>query len=263
MSQRLGEILMAHGAIDAGQLQTALAHQYRRGRPLGDALVDLRLCSSAQVLAALAAQAGLPPIDLEQEPLDASLAEAIPRAAAERYRAVPLRHDEVLGVLAVAIAAPASQAALEGLRSTSGVRRLQPFLATDQAIAQAISKIYAARAPAQPTILLYGWPEATGQKLVAGLGAQQIPARIATASETAAAGPRDVVLAPVPSMEALLMGRACRALLIAAAKRAEDFPRAEKLAACSFLLAPLDMDCVVRAVQRCHQLLGHRAQRAV
>lgn len=261
MSQRLGEILQAHGSIDALQLHAALAYQRARGRPLGAALADLQFCTGEQVLAALAAQAGLPPIDLDREPLERSLASVLPRMVAEQYRAVPLHRDDQ-GVLSVAVAAPASQETLETLRVLTGSKRLRPFMASDQDIARAIDRLYPERQTAQevlrrqPTILIYGWPDEDAQALVAGLAAQQVPGRIIDAEEALAAGQRDILLAPIPAMEALLGGERCRALLIAASKRAEDFPRAEKLAACGFLLAPLDLDCVVRAIQRCDQLLG-------
>src|SRR5437868_8475865 len=98
MTQRLGDILLAHGTIDTFQLQDALTHQRARGRRLGASLVDLRLCRNDQVLAALAAQAGLPPIDLDRETPDAALSRFLSRAAAEHFHAVPLRHDERTGV---------------------------------------------------------------------------------------------------------------------------------------------------------------------
>src|SRR5262245_50255140 len=137
MSQRLGEILQAHGSIDAAELQTALTYQRATGRPLGDALVELRLCSDAQVLAALAAQAGLPPIDLDKEALDRGLAGLLARDAAERFKAVPLRRDDRMRALAVAVAAPSSPDRLEQLRAATGAKALQAFLATDQSIARA------------------------------------------------------------------------------------------------------------------------------
>jgi hypothetical protein len=262
MTQRLGEILLAHGAIDTFQLQDALTHQRVRGRPLGASLVDLRLCSNDQVLAALAAQAGLPPIDLDRETPDASLARLLSRAAAEHFHAVPLHFDERTGVMSVAVGAPATQEHLEDLRAATGVKALRAFLAADDAIARGIGRMFAPRRAGAPTILVYGWPEEDARTLVQGLAAQRIPGRVASSADVLTAGQREIVLAPVSAMEALLGGGRCRALLIAAAKRAEDFPRAEKLDACSFLLAPLDMDCVVRAIQRCHQLLGVSPQRA-
>jgi hypothetical protein len=262
MTQRLGEILLAHGSIDTFQLQDALTHQRLRGRRLGASLVDLRLCSNDQVLAALAAQAGLPPIDLDRETPDPSLARFLSRVAAEHFCAVPLHHDERSGVMSIAVGAPATPDHLEDLRAAVGARALRAFLATDEAVARAIGRMYAPRPAGAPIILVYGWPEEDARTLVEGLAARRISGRVAASADVLTAGPREIVLAPVSAMEALLGGRRCRALLIAAAKRAEDFPRAEKLDACSFLLAPLDMDCVVRAVQRCHQLLGVRPQRA-
>jgi len=262
MSQRLGEILQARGSIDAAQLQAALTYQRTTGRPLGEALVQLRLCGEAQVLAALAAQAGLPPIDLDQEALDHGLAGLLSRDAAERFRAVPLRQDERMRALAVAVAAPASPERLEQLRDATGAKALQAFLASDQAIARAITRLYAPRQTSQPTILVYGWPEDAARTLMDGFAARGVPGRIAGAVEARAAGPGDILLAPVAAMEALLGKERCPALLIAAAKRAEDFGRAEKLDACGFLLAPLDMDSVVRVIQRCHQLLGISSRQA-
>ena len=263
MTQRLGEILLAHGTIDTFQLQDALTHQRLRGRPLGASLVDLRLCSNDQVLAALAAQSGLPPIDLDRETPDPSLSRLLSRAAVEHFHAVPLHHDARTGVLSIAVAAPATQEHLEDLRAATGAKALRAFLATDEAVGRAIVRVYTAKRAGAPTILVYGWPEEDARTLVEGLAAQRLSGRVAASADVLSAGPREIVLAPVSAMEALLGGRGrCRSLLIAAAKRAEDFPRAEKLDACSFLLAPLDMDCVVRAIQRCYQLLGVSPQRA-
>ncbi|HEY8210060.1 MAG TPA: hypothetical protein VIG99_21390 [Myxococcaceae bacterium] len=237
-------------------------HQRGRSQPLGTSLVELNLCSRAQVLAGLAAQAGLPLIDLDQQVPDRKLLWAWPREVAERYRAVPLRMEERFGILCIAVAAPASQERLEELRVATKARALQAFVATDRAIARAIERAYGPKQPAQTALLLYGWPPEDGEWLLASLAEQGIPGRIVSSSEALSAGPKDILLAPVTAMEALLQGARCRALLIAAAKQGEDFPRAERLDACSFVTAPLDMDCVVRAVQRCHQLLGARTQAA-
>jgi hypothetical protein len=126
-------------------------------------------------------------------------------------------------------------------------------VAADQAISRAINRLYGD--PSQrPTVLLYGWQEHACRQLVQALDGQQISARPIGAMEAMVAGPSSILLAPIPAMEALLEGVRCRALLIAVGSRQTDFPRAEALDACSFLLAPLDMDCLVRAVQRCQQL---------
>src|SRR5207248_3870719 len=57
---RLGEILLAHGAVTRERVDEALAAQTERGGRLGEVLVSLKACSEEQVLKALAAQLELP-----------------------------------------------------------------------------------------------------------------------------------------------------------------------------------------------------------
>src|SRR5256885_543219 len=57
---RIGEILLAHGAVTREKLEEALASQGERGGRLGEVLVSLKACSEEQVLKALAAQLELP-----------------------------------------------------------------------------------------------------------------------------------------------------------------------------------------------------------
>src|SRR2546427_8488027 len=57
---RIGEILLAHGAVTREKLEEALAAQGERGGRLGEVLVSLKACSEEQVLKALAAQLELP-----------------------------------------------------------------------------------------------------------------------------------------------------------------------------------------------------------
>jgi hypothetical protein len=54
--RRLGEMLLAHGALDEAGLAAALAEQERSGRFLGEIVVALGLASSAAVSRALAEQ---------------------------------------------------------------------------------------------------------------------------------------------------------------------------------------------------------------
>src|SRR5207237_9717398 len=57
---RIGEILLAQGAVTREKLEEALASQGERGGRLGEVLVSLKACSEEQVLKALAAQLELP-----------------------------------------------------------------------------------------------------------------------------------------------------------------------------------------------------------
>ncbi|RKH46446.1 general secretion pathway protein GspE [Corallococcus llansteffanensis] len=152
MKKRLGDILLARGVVDSMQLQSALAYQRKWGVALGQVVVDQRFCTAEAVLSALAAQSGVGSVDLDAQPLDASLAKWIPCKVAEAHRVVPLRL-EGQGLrdtaLVVAIAAPASLAALDVVKSVSGKARVVPLLATDAALNRAIGRLYRGE-PATP-----------------------------------------------------------------------------------------------------------------
>jgi type IV pilus assembly protein PilB len=155
MKQRLGDILLAQGALDTLQLQAALAYQRTWGVPLGQVVVDQRFCTAGQVLQALATQTGLPAVDLDGLALAPALARLVPLKVAEAHRVVPLRVEGPRDtVLVVAIAAPASLTSLDAVKSVSGKGRVTPHLATDAAIQRAIRRLYhSEQAPAQASAL--------------------------------------------------------------------------------------------------------------
>ncbi|RKH63986.1 general secretion pathway protein GspE [Corallococcus aberystwythensis] len=153
MKKRLGDILLARGVVDSLQLQSALAYQRKWGVALGQVVVDQRFCTAEAVLSALAVQSGVEAVDLDAQPLDASLARLIPYKVAEAHRVVPLRLEgqgpRRDTVLVVALAAPASLATLDVVKSVSGKSRVVPLLATDAALGRAIGRLYRGE-PATP-----------------------------------------------------------------------------------------------------------------
>ena len=64
MSQDLGDILVATGAIDEAQLQRARVHQRNGGLALEEAVLALGVADEPTVYRALAKSEGLPFIDL-------------------------------------------------------------------------------------------------------------------------------------------------------------------------------------------------------
>ncbi|WAM26500.1 general secretion pathway protein GspE [Myxococcus sp. NMCA1] len=145
MKKRLGDILLERGVVDALQLHSALAYQRKWGVPLGQVVVDQRFSTAQQVLEALAFQAGMQTVDLDVQPPDASLTWLIPERVAEAHRVVPLKLEGQGGrdsVLVVAIAAPASLASLDAVKSVSGKPRVVAKLASDVAIRRAIGRLY-------------------------------------------------------------------------------------------------------------------------
>jgi type IV pilus assembly protein PilB len=167
MKKRLGDILLEQGAVDALQLHSALAYQRKWGVPLGQVVVDQRFCTAQQVLEALAKQVGMEMVDLDAQAPEAQLTYLIPEKVAEAHRVVPLKL-EVRGprdaVLVVAIAAPASLASLDAVKSVSGKSRVVAKLATDAAIRRAIGRMYRGEtgeaAPRRPGLEGISLPEA-------------------------------------------------------------------------------------------------------
>jgi len=140
--QRLGDILLARGAVDTLQLQSALAFQRQWGMPLGQVVVDQGFCAADDVFSALAEQTGLAAVDLDEQTLDPRLTRLVPLKVAEAHRVVPLRLEGPRdGVLVVAIAAPATLTSLDVVKSVSG-KRVVARLAPDTAIRRAIGRLY-------------------------------------------------------------------------------------------------------------------------
>jgi type IV pilus assembly protein PilB len=113
---RLGDVLVAENLITPEQIAAALNLQQASGRQLGAILVDQGVIDPRVLTRALAAQLGLPTIDLRREaPSDEAL-EVVDEATARRHALMPMRLID--GVLDVAIADgndPAVRAALEHL----------------------------------------------------------------------------------------------------------------------------------------------------
>jgi type IV pilus assembly protein PilB len=113
---RLGDVLVAENLITPEQVAAALNLQQASGRQLGAILVDQGVIDPRVLTRALAAQLGLPTIDLRRErPAEDAIA-TVDEATARLYQIVPMRLLD--GVLDVAIADgsdPEVRAALEGL----------------------------------------------------------------------------------------------------------------------------------------------------
>jgi type IV pilus assembly protein PilB len=104
-------------------------------------------------------------------------------------------------------------------------------------------------------VLIYGWGAAAAAGLVRVLGEAGFRASVASTEQVLAADERAVVLAPLPSLEALR--RKPVAQLLVAGKMPElDVMRAQALGAHGFLAAPLDTDLMLRAVRRLLRAAG-------
>lgn len=262
------------GLLDELQLKSALSLHRYWNKPLGWAVLNRRFCTEQELLGALEVQTGLRGIDLDNTELDASLATLIPAKFAEKHRLVPVRivrnRQEVL---VVAVAAPVSLPAIDEAQKLAGKSRVHAFLATDSAIERAIARLYgpsdtreaartmapvtdaaplqqAVEAPKARPVLVYGWAPTTAKSIAITLSSEWVQARVVGAREVLDATEEDIIVAPLPALEALRPSQGFRAKLVVACGNPEPGrARATALGAHRVLAGRLDFDQLVKAVR--------------
>jgi type IV pilus assembly protein PilB len=113
--ERLGDILLETTDISEADLERALEHQKTVSERLGKILLDKGLIRPVDLLRALARQAGVRFVDLDEFPVDWSVAQSIPLAMARRHRVLPVAYEDEK--IVVAMANPADVLALDDLRT--------------------------------------------------------------------------------------------------------------------------------------------------
>jgi putative toxin-antitoxin system antitoxin component (TIGR02293 family) len=114
---RLGEILVAGGAVTSEQLERALAEQPRLQLPLGQTLLHLGYTTDEVMRQALSSQLGVPYIDLQNVIIDRSLADLLDRDFARQHALFPVAR--IGRTLTVAMDDPTQTAVVEELASAT------------------------------------------------------------------------------------------------------------------------------------------------
>ncbi len=141
---RLGEILIARGAVTADDVAQALSAR-KPGERLGEALVRLGFANARDVARALAEQTGLEVTDLRAHAPDKAALECVPTRVVFKARVVPLARDG--HTLRVATADPFCMAELDELRLLTGLD-VDPCLAPKDELDEAIHRLYGVGADA-------------------------------------------------------------------------------------------------------------------
>jgi type IV pilus assembly protein PilB len=146
MSQRLGDLLVREKVITPEQLERALKAQRESGGTtrLGSALVQLGYISDEEVTNFLSRQYGLPAINLQYFEIDPTVIKLIPEETAKRYQILPL--SRVGAALTIAMADPTNVFAIDDIKFMTGFN-IEPVVASEPAIAEAILKAYGDSAP--------------------------------------------------------------------------------------------------------------------
>jgi hypothetical protein len=141
--KRIGEMLLEAGIIDETQLKAALGHQRQWGVRLGQALVDLKLATEADIVRALSLKFGFEVAKLDAlEPYGHEQAvKLFPREFVARHNVFPMWADTAN--VTVAMSDPTNLAVADEIRFRTG-RRVKVCIGGDQEVAAAVKRDYPA-----------------------------------------------------------------------------------------------------------------------
>ncbi len=140
LKQKLGELLVARGAVTAEQVQQGLAHAQKTGKRIGETLIELELCNEDDVFKALAQQHGLEFVELSKNLIAPNAMTLIPEKLIKRFNVLPLANEN--GKLRVVMSDPLDLEALDTLRFQCGAANIEPVLTPPSRIKNYIDKLY-------------------------------------------------------------------------------------------------------------------------
>ncbi len=136
---RLGETLIARKLITEEDLDRALELQKERGEKLGKVLVDMGFIAMRDVLAALSDQLSIPLVSIDGPPARSPETETLPPRFLRQFRCMPLTLFD--HTVQLAMADPLDFETIAAVQTSTGLR-VQPALAPEQEILDAIDKYF-------------------------------------------------------------------------------------------------------------------------
>lgn len=134
---RIGDALIASGAVSAEDLRRALAEQRTTGRRVGELLVEQGMITPGALVQALATVQGVPGCRLRHGLIDPALVKILGQDECERLRCIPM--FRVRDTLTVAMADPRSLPAVDRLASLTDLK-INPVLALESDILEFVRK---------------------------------------------------------------------------------------------------------------------------
>ncbi|MBT7131261.1 MAG: Flp pilus assembly complex ATPase component TadA, partial [Planctomycetes bacterium] len=131
-------------------IQEALQEQKSKGGALGRILSDKGLVTDADLRVAIAKQAGMDPIDLDEVIVTSDLLDLVPAHVAETYQVVPVEFDGK--VLTLALADPQNISALDDMKFMLNVE-VKGALSDPESVERAMKKYYSDRTESMESLL--------------------------------------------------------------------------------------------------------------
>jgi type IV pilus assembly protein PilB len=141
--RRFGQVLVDLGFVDDDQLWEILEEAKNTAQPVGQVAVARGLINEDQLLQALGEQHGLKIVNMQEIKPQPEALQLVPETMANVYKVVPISFKDK--VLTIAIGDPNNLAALDDLRNLLNITEVQAQLAMPQAIAEALTKVYAGK----------------------------------------------------------------------------------------------------------------------
>ncbi len=139
--QRLGEMLVQRGCIDAVQLQSALAHQRRWGGRIGRSIVQLGFMQESALLRNLGEQMGVPFVEVGDLQVPRDVLALVPERLIRTRKVLPVeRGAGRRGPLVVALADPSNLALLDEIAFATGMA-VTPVIAAEAEIERALARL--------------------------------------------------------------------------------------------------------------------------
>jgi cellulose synthase/poly-beta-1,6-N-acetylglucosamine synthase-like glycosyltransferase len=138
---RVGDLLIANGAVSDEQIDAALREQHRTGSRIGDVLLHAGAIGESDLVVALAEQFQMPVLDIEDGQIDADVVRMIPEPLSRELRVAAVAEDET--TLYLAADDWLDQTALERLERYTD-KELVPFLAPASLVDEILEATYRA-----------------------------------------------------------------------------------------------------------------------
>src|SRR5687767_6733371 len=150
MSGRLGELLVRENLISVQQLRKAQEEQQKNGTRIGTALIKTGAIDESKLTDFLSKQYGVPAINLKDFDIDAEIIKLVPKEVALKHLVIPV--NRAGPSLIVAMCDPSNIYAVDDLKFLTGYN-IEPVVASEPSIREAIEKYHAAKGPSLEEIV--------------------------------------------------------------------------------------------------------------
>ena len=140
--KRMGDMLVAEGAVTEEQISEALELAKKDGTKLGEKLIQLGYVTEDSVAQALSNQLNIPRVNLSEEYIDESFVKLVQGDMLRRNSMIPLSYDKTnMNRVVVAMSDPMDMRAVDDFIIVTNLQ-VEPVIATKYEIDMALDKYY-------------------------------------------------------------------------------------------------------------------------